>query len=92
MDPGDDGLGDSGLPRAGVDPAVQEWKGLSSRAGMKFLMPVADSTELASDILAPRREIVNWFGSLPSFLSMSGRSLRRALINQLQTWNHTGMF
>lgn len=85
IDPGDGGFGDSGLPRIGFGPAVQEWNGLSSRAGMKFLMLTADSIEPASEILAPRRDIVNWFGSLPSFLSMSGRSLRRALMNQLQT-------
>ena len=33
-----------------------------------------------------RRDIVNFFGSVPSFFSKSGRIRRRALINQLHTW------
>lgn len=36
--------------------------------------------------LQVRRDIVNLVGSLPSFLSRSGRSLRRAFMNQLQIY------
>jgi hypothetical protein len=36
--------------------------------------------------LPPRREMVNWLGSLPSFRSMSGSRRRRALMNQLHIW------
>ena len=32
-----------------------------------------------------RLDMVNFFGSVPSFFSRSGRMRRRALINQLQT-------
>lgn len=46
----------------------------------------AEPTDRLSDLLA-RREIVNWVGSFPSFLSRSGSSRRRALMNQLQIWN-----
>lgn len=45
----------------------------------------AEPTDLLSDFPA-RREIVNRVGSLPSFLRSSGRSRRRALMNQLQIW------
>lgn len=49
--------------------------------------PAAAPRESATSLaLVPRREIVNWFGSLPSFSSISGRSLRLALMNQLQIW------
>ena len=33
-----------------------------------------------------RLEMVNFFGSVPSFFRRSGRIRRRALMNQLQTW------
>lgn len=49
--------------------------------------PAAAPRETATSLaLVPRREIVNWFGSLPSFSSISGRSRRLALMNQLQIW------
>lgn len=39
----------------------------------------------SSGPLLARREMVNWFGSFPSFLNISGSRRRRAFMNQLQT-------
>lgn len=71
-------------------PGLPERQELSV-SGRQFFVPMENSTAFPSAILVPLLDIVKWFGSFPSFLNMSGRSLRRALINQLQTWEHNSI-
>lgn len=94
------GLGGSSSPcgkgAAGFSPCP-EWSGMehmdkestlagagTDTASTEGLLPRGRAT---SEALPPRREIVYWLGSWPSFRSMSGRSRRRALMNQLHIWN-----
>ena len=46
---------------------------------------IADEGEARFWSREKRREMVNFFGSVPSFFSRSGRMRRRALMNQLHT-------
>ena len=93
-------LGGSGSPCGNVAAGFYtctEWRGTESTAEDSTLRGAGTDTasteglpprgRATSEALPPRREMVYWLGSLPSFRSMSGRSRRRALMNQLHIWN-----
>lgn len=75
--------------------AGSKLEGWSTRLSQLSSVPAAgllcfgdwELSEKLSPALLPFLDMVNWLGSLPSFLSISGSSLRRALMNQLHTWN-----
>lgn len=83
MDPGEDGLGDSGS-QGWSWAQLYRVNGLSSRAGMRFLMLPADSTGwlLSSWPHGGNYEPI-WIFAI--FSQHVGEEPRRALINQLQT-------
>ena len=94
------GLGGSSSPCGKAAPGLSpwpEWSGMEHMDKDSTLVGAGTDTasteglpprgRATSEALPPRREMVYWLGSLPSFRSMSGRSRRRALMNQLQIWN-----
>jgi len=76
-DDDDDGDGES---------SVVEMEDVSLDVFSPLVEQIADEGDERFWSREKRRDMVNFFGSVPSFFNKSGKIRRRALINQLQTW------